>query len=175
MAMEKKDRELFKRFIDLILDVDDINEDNIKQKLAEAEQLEKDCEARRAELEAERKRKETPSPVPTPVHKIPKLFATPIKAEGMRHWPTEETYCSEQLIAEFIMSRSQERNFLFHIDLGTNTYLTFHWEDGFELHLCYTDEDNRQSGWCTMVHPDADDIASMVLDMIWEDYDDDDE
>ena len=96
MAMEKKDKELFKRFIDLILDIDNVNEDNIKEKLAEAEQLEKDCEARKAELEAEKRAAERkcqpkeiinaqPRPINNKTGKFPKLFATPVKAEGMRH------------------------------------------------------------------------------------------
>ena len=86
MAMEKKDRELFKRFIDLILDIDDVNESNIKQKLAEAEQLEKDCEARKVELEAKKRAEEHPVPtINHPRGRMPKLFTTPVKAEGLRH------------------------------------------------------------------------------------------
>ena len=168
--MEKKDRELFKRFIDLILDIDDVNESNIKQKLAEAEQLEKDCEARRNELECKRKAKEQPVPtINHPRGRMPKLFTTPVKAEGLRHWPTEETYCAEQLIAEFMMSRCHEKDFLFHIDIGTDTYLSFNWDEDFQLHITYTDEKERRSGGCTLVNPDADDIANIILDMIGED------
>lgn len=170
MAMEKKDKELFKRFIDLILDLDNVNDDNIKEKIKEAEQLEKDCEARKAELEAEKRAKEQPVPtINHPRGRMPKLFTTPVKAEGMRRWPTEETYCSEQLIAEFMMSRCHEKDFLFHIDIGTDTYLSFNWDENFQLHITYTDEKERRSGGCTLVNPDADDIANMVLDMIWED------
>lgn len=170
MAMEKKDKELFKRFIDVILDIDNINEDNIDQKLAEVEQLNKDCEERKAELEAREKARK--HPVPTINHhcgRMPKLFTTPVKAEGMRRWPTEETYCAEQLIAEFMMSRCHEKDFLFHIDIGTYTYLSFNWDEDFQLHITYTDEKERRSGGCTLINPDADDIANMVLDMIWED------
>ena len=96
MAIEKKDKDLLKRFINLMLDIDDVNEDNIKEKIKEAEELSRDCEARKAELEAEKKAAERechpkeiinsqPRPINNKTGKFPKLFTTPVKAEGMRH------------------------------------------------------------------------------------------
>ena len=53
MALEKVDKDLFKRFIDIVMDLDE--EGNFKGKLEKVKKLSEDCEKRRAELEARRK------------------------------------------------------------------------------------------------------------------------
>lgn len=50
MALEKVDKDLFKRFIDIVMDLDE--EGNFKGKLEKVKKLSEDCEKRRAELEA---------------------------------------------------------------------------------------------------------------------------
>lgn len=50
MALEKVDKDLLKRFIDIVMDLDE--EGNFKGKLEKVKKLSEDCEKRKAELEA---------------------------------------------------------------------------------------------------------------------------
>jgi hypothetical protein len=56
MALEKVDKDLFKRFIDVMMDLDE--EGNFDEKLEKVKKLNEDCEKRKAELEARRKKTE---------------------------------------------------------------------------------------------------------------------
>jgi hypothetical protein len=56
MALEKVDKDLLKRFIDIVMDLDE--EGNFDEKLEKVKKLNEDCEKRKAELEARRKKTE---------------------------------------------------------------------------------------------------------------------
>lgn len=126
MAIEKKDKDLFKRFIDIVFDLDDIDNMGEKEVMANLKKLEKlsdDCEKRKAELVKERERELCSPHCNKPIEPL--------------------NFDVADVFALFMLSHQDEK--ARRIDLGEGQFVTFARENDI-LHLSYEDYDNKESG-----------------------------
>lgn len=154
MALEKVDKDLFKRFIDIVMDLDE--EGNFKGKLEKVKKLSEDCEKRRAELEARRKMADK------------ELFG-----DEQCCWskPCEGIKVDvADVFAEFVLIHQD--GLTRTVDLWGNQRFNFAWEDD-TVHLSYEDIDEKTSGWCSILRPSKKDIKERLLDMFGTDDDED--
>lgn len=154
MALEKVDKDLFKRFVDIMMDLDE--EGNFEEKLEKVKKLNADCEKRKAELEARRKKAEK------------ELFGDEQcccnkPCEAIK-FDVADVFAEFMLIHQDGMTRT--------VDLWDNQRVNFAWEND-TIHLSYEDTDENTSGWCSIVRPSKKDIKERLLDMFGTDDDED--
>lgn len=154
MALEKVDKDLFKRFIDVMMDLDE--EGNFDEKLEKVKKLNEDCEKRKAELEARRKKAEK------------ELFENEQcccwkPCEGIK-LDVADVFAEFMLIHQDGMART--------VDLWEGQRVNFAWEND-TIHLSYEDIDEKTSGWCSIVRPSKGDIKDRLLDMFGTDDNED--
>lgn len=144
MALDKKDKDLFKRFIDIVFDLDEnMGEKELSEKLHKLRRLDEDVEKRKAELEEERAKR--------------------LCAATHCNKPIEPLNLDvADVFALFMLGHQDNKSR--RIDLGEGQFVTFAWEDDI-LHLSYEDYDNKESGGCSMNRPSKDEIKDRLNDM----------